>query len=48
MSMAAVGRTLAREHVGSARLELRPEHGHLSMQLDAYGEVLDDLLARAG
>ena len=36
------------QHVGSARLELRPEHGHLSLQLDAYGEMLDDLLARAG
>ena len=36
------------QHVGSARLELRPEHGHLSLDLDAYGEVLDDLLARAG
>jgi pimeloyl-ACP methyl ester carboxylesterase len=43
----AHGRWLG-EHVGSARLELRPEHGHLSLHLDAYGEVLDDLLARAG
>ena len=43
----AHGRWLG-QHVGSARLELRPEHGHLSLQLDAYGEVLDDLLARAG
>ncbi len=34
------------QHVGSARLELRPEHGHLSLHLDAYGEVLDDLQAQ--
>jgi len=32
-------------HVGSARLQLRPEHGHLSLELDGFGEVLDDLLA---
>jgi pimeloyl-ACP methyl ester carboxylesterase len=35
------------QHVGSAHLELRPEDGHLSLSLKAYGEVLDDLLARA-
>jgi pimeloyl-ACP methyl ester carboxylesterase len=35
------------QHVGSAHLELRPEHGHLSLQLDAYADVLEDLLARA-
>jgi pimeloyl-ACP methyl ester carboxylesterase len=34
------------EHVAGARAELRPEHGHLSLTVGAYGDVLDDLLAR--
>jgi pimeloyl-ACP methyl ester carboxylesterase len=34
-------------HVTGARAGLRPEQGHLSLALGAYGEVLDDLLARA-
>jgi pimeloyl-ACP methyl ester carboxylesterase len=32
------------EHVPGARAELRAEHGHLSLQLSAYGEILDSLL----
>jgi pimeloyl-ACP methyl ester carboxylesterase len=35
-------------HVGGARPMLLPEHGHLSIEHDLYGEVLDDLLAAAG
>lgn len=31
-------------HVGSARAHLRPEHGHLSLAIGAFGEILDDLL----
>jgi pimeloyl-ACP methyl ester carboxylesterase len=33
------------EHVNGARVRLRPEEGHLSLTTDAYGEVLDDLVA---
>jgi pimeloyl-ACP methyl ester carboxylesterase len=32
------------EHIPGARSELRPEHGHLSLQIGAYGEILDDLV----
>jgi pimeloyl-ACP methyl ester carboxylesterase len=35
-------------HVPGAKAELRDEHGHLSLLLSAYGEILDDLLAAAG
>ncbi len=34
-------------HVAGARPRLRPEHGHLSLTIGAYGEILDDLLAAA-
>lgn len=34
--------------VSGARAQLLPEHGHLSLSLGAYGEILDDLLAAAG
>lgn len=34
--------------VPGARPRLLPEHGHLSLALSAYGEILDDLLAAAG
>jgi pimeloyl-ACP methyl ester carboxylesterase len=33
------------EHVPGARAELRPGDGHLSIAVDRYGEILDDLLA---
>jgi pimeloyl-ACP methyl ester carboxylesterase len=33
--------------VPGARPQLRPEHGHLSLSLGAYGEVLDELIASA-
>jgi pimeloyl-ACP methyl ester carboxylesterase len=36
------------EHVPAAAAQLRPRHGHLSLAIDSYGEVLDDLIARAG
>jgi pimeloyl-ACP methyl ester carboxylesterase len=32
-------------HVAGAHPELHPEHGHLSLQIDAYDDVLDWLLA---
>jgi pimeloyl-ACP methyl ester carboxylesterase len=35
-------------HVAGAQAELRPEHGHLSLAVGAYGDVLDDLLTRSG
>jgi pimeloyl-ACP methyl ester carboxylesterase len=34
-------------NVAGAKGELHPEHGHLSLGVDSYGEILDDLLARA-
>jgi pimeloyl-ACP methyl ester carboxylesterase len=34
-------------HVSGARAQLRPEHGHLSLSLAAYGQILDGLLASA-
>jgi len=34
-------------HVAGARPRLRPDHGHLSLVVGAYGEVLDDLIASA-
>ncbi len=37
------GQWLAR-NVASAQGRLRPEHGHLSLVVGAYGEILDDLL----
>ena len=33
------------EHVPGARAELRPGDGHLSIAVDRFGEILDDLLA---
>jgi pimeloyl-ACP methyl ester carboxylesterase len=33
-------------HIPGARPELRPEHGHLSLAVGSFGEILDDLLAR--
>jgi pimeloyl-ACP methyl ester carboxylesterase len=35
------------EHVHGARPRLLPEHGHLSIELDLYSDILDDLLAGA-
>jgi len=35
-------------HVPGARAELRSEHGHLSLAVGAYGEILDGLLVAAG
>lgn len=43
----AHGRWLA-AHVAGARAELRPEHGHLSLEVDGIGEILDDLLEAGG
>ena len=33
------------DHVPGARAELRPGEGHISIAVDGYGEILDDLLA---
>ena len=41
------GRWLA-ENVAGARAHLPAEHGHLSLAIDCYGAVLDDLLRAAG
>jgi pimeloyl-ACP methyl ester carboxylesterase len=35
-------------HIPSARVHLRPEHGHLSLVVGAIGEILDDLLEAGG
>jgi pimeloyl-ACP methyl ester carboxylesterase len=35
-------------HVAGARPLLCPDHGHLSLAVGSYGEVLDDLIASAG
>jgi hypothetical protein len=35
-------------HVGSAEPRLRSEHGHLSLAVGSFGEVLDDLVSLAG
>lgn len=35
-------------HISTARPMLRPEHGHLSLAVAAFGEILDDLLTRSG
>jgi pimeloyl-ACP methyl ester carboxylesterase len=35
------------EHVSGARARLFPGHGHLSLTVGAYGDVLDDLLEHA-
>jgi pimeloyl-ACP methyl ester carboxylesterase len=32
-------------HIPDARPMLRPEHGHLSLAVNAFGEIIDDLLA---
>jgi hypothetical protein len=34
-------------HVPRARSGLRPEHGHLSLAVGAFGGILDDLLEAA-
>jgi pimeloyl-ACP methyl ester carboxylesterase len=36
------------DHIPRARAQLRGEHGHLTLQLAAYGEILDDLIATGG
>jgi pimeloyl-ACP methyl ester carboxylesterase len=35
-------------HIHGARANLLADHGHLSLALDHYGELLDDLIASAG
>jgi pimeloyl-ACP methyl ester carboxylesterase len=35
-------------HVPGARAHLRPEHGHLSLGVGSFGEILDDLLEAGG
>ena len=35
-------------HIPGARAHLRPEHGHLSLGIGAFGEILDDLVEAAG
>jgi pimeloyl-ACP methyl ester carboxylesterase len=35
------------DHVPGAHARLRPEHGHLSLEVGAIGEIFDDLLALA-
>lgn len=35
-------------HIPSARAQLRPEHGHLSLAVGSIGEILDDLVTQAG
>jgi pimeloyl-ACP methyl ester carboxylesterase len=35
-------------HIPSARAHLRPEHGHLSLAVGSFGEILDDLLEASG
>lgn len=35
------------EHISSARPQLRPDHGHLSLAVGSIGEILDDLIATA-
>jgi pimeloyl-ACP methyl ester carboxylesterase len=35
-------------HIPGARAHLRPEHGHLSLGVSAFGEILDDLLEAGG
>ena len=35
------------EHVAGASPHLHPDHGHLSLAVESYGAVLDDLIAQA-
>jgi pimeloyl-ACP methyl ester carboxylesterase len=35
-------------HISGARAHLRSEHGHLSLAVGAFGEILDDLLEASG
>ena len=35
-------------NIPGARARLRPEHGHLSLAVGSFGEILDDLLEAAG